>query len=148
MIEETVPLDLLGIFGPFTNLFNAGGKMLSIIIGVGMPNTTDKHGLATTNFWKVIFGVPFILIALQMVAFLLYFRRDTVKYSLLNSKDKDAEIEIKKIYGSSEDHTVIQNELRSQCVVAHTKSIGMRQALLNRKFRKATWYCFALVVFN
>lgn len=74
MIEETVPLHLLGIFGPFTNLFNNGGKMLSIVMGGGLPSSSDKKAMAETQYWKVIFAIPLVLIAIQLVCFLFIFR--------------------------------------------------------------------------
>jgi MFS family permease len=41
MIDETVPHNLLGTFGIVTNLsLNAGG-MLSIVMGVGLPDKDD-----------------------------------------------------------------------------------------------------------
>jgi hypothetical protein len=64
MIEETVPLHLLGLFGPITNLASNFGKMITIVLGVGLPDRKDKEGLAHTNFWKVIFGFPLVLIAI------------------------------------------------------------------------------------
>lgn len=61
MIEETVPLHLLPIFGTVTNLAVNGGKMLSIVIGGGIPSSSDKEASKHTNYWRFVFAVPWIL---------------------------------------------------------------------------------------
>ena len=61
MIEETVPMYLLGMFGPFTNLANCGGKMITLGLGAFAPDDKDHKALAESNFWRYTFAVPWIL---------------------------------------------------------------------------------------
>jgi MFS family permease len=63
MIEETVPAYKLGTFGIVTNLANNAGKMLSLVIGVAVPDKNSPEAL-TSNFWRFMFGLPWALIAL------------------------------------------------------------------------------------
>ena len=58
MIEETVPNYMLGIFGTSTNLAVNGGKMLTFVMGAGLPDSKDKQAAASTHFWRVIFALP------------------------------------------------------------------------------------------
>ena len=60
MIEETVPSNLLGPFGIVTNLSVNTGGLVAILMGAGLPETTDEEGLRNTNFWRVIFGLPWV----------------------------------------------------------------------------------------
>ena len=58
MIEETVPTQLLGSFGVITNLSVNTGSLVAILMGLGLPE--DTKGMQETNFWRVIFGLPWV----------------------------------------------------------------------------------------
>jgi len=61
MIEETVPVHLLGTFGIVTNLAMNAGNMTSILMGVGLPDPKDIEAVDKSIFWRIIFGFPWVL---------------------------------------------------------------------------------------
>lgn len=60
MIEETVPVHLLGTFGIVTNLAMNAGNMTSIIMGAGLPDPKDTEAVDKSIFWRIIFGFPWV----------------------------------------------------------------------------------------
>ena len=55
-VEETVPARLLDYgYGVSTNILINFAVMYSIVLGLGVPQEDSE--LATTNFWKIIYGV-------------------------------------------------------------------------------------------
>ena len=59
MIDETVPDNLIGTFGIITNLSINTGGMLSIVMGVGLPDPTDESA-KTDYYWRIIFAMPWL----------------------------------------------------------------------------------------
>ena len=59
MIDETVPNHLLGTFGIITNLSINTGGMLSIVMGVGLPDPKDEAA-KTDYYWRIIFAMPWL----------------------------------------------------------------------------------------
>jgi MFS family permease len=60
MIEETVPQNLLGPFGIVTNLSVNTGGLVAILMGAGLPDSADTAAMKSTQFWRIIFGLPWV----------------------------------------------------------------------------------------
>lgn len=58
MLEESVPPYLISTYGPLANVLFSFGLMLADLMGIFIP--TDPVEMATTNKWKIVFGVPWI----------------------------------------------------------------------------------------
>lgn len=60
-IEETVPDNLLSLYSPMFMTASAVGAMISLLLGVGLPDDTDKKALSESDYWRVVMGAPLIL---------------------------------------------------------------------------------------
>jgi hypothetical protein len=88
MIEETVPCYILGSFGIATNLAFNGGKMLALLIGAGVPDALLEYDEALgTHYWRFVFALPLLFIAIQLIIFLFFIREETIKYSINHCQD-------------------------------------------------------------
>lgn len=96
MIEETVPAQLLGQFGIITNLSVNTGSLIAILMGIGLPDSDAEK--AETNFWRVIFGLPWVFQALTIPALLFILKEDSIKFLLNNNQEKEALQVVKKVY--------------------------------------------------
>ena len=75
MIEETVPVYLLGIFGTATNIANNAGKMVTLVLGAAIPDVNiDKKAAAETNLWRMIFGIPWIIEVFCLAMYFVFIR--------------------------------------------------------------------------
>ena len=88
MIEETVPSNLLGHFGIVTNLSVNTGGLVAILMGAGLPDTSDTQAMQTTYFWRIIFGLPWVFQAFTIPAFLFILKEDSIKFLLDNGDEK------------------------------------------------------------
>lgn len=61
LIEEVLPPKLMSKYGALYNLSLAFGAMLSILLGLILPKSSDIEGLKKTELWRVVFGFPIIL---------------------------------------------------------------------------------------
>ena len=94
MIEETVPSHLLGTFGIVTNLAMNAGNMVSILQGLGLPDPSD--GDAKTNqYWRIIFGFPWILQVVQITLLFHTVKYEPIKYLIERKRDKEALLAIR-----------------------------------------------------
>ena len=113
MIEETVPSQLTGPFGIVTNLSVNTGGLVAILMGAGLPDPdSDPVGAKETNYWRVIFGLPWVFQAFTIPALLLFLRHDSIKFLMDQSKDKEALVMVKKVYHKDENHEEILNYLK------------------------------------
>lgn len=60
MLEETVPVQNQSAFGTATNTLLAGGIMMAIVLAVGLPDGDDEAGMMKDEFWRVIYGFPWL----------------------------------------------------------------------------------------
>ena len=60
MLEETIPTQNISAFGTATNTLLAGGIMVAIVLGVGLPEGDDIEGMKNDEFYKVIYGFPWV----------------------------------------------------------------------------------------
>ena len=107
MLDETVPVDLLGAFGIATNVYICFGIGLATLIGVGLPKDGDIEGYIQDDFWRVVYGFPLLFCLLQNIAFLFFLQEDSILFSIKNGNDNDAIKLIKRVYHKDEDHSKI-----------------------------------------
>lgn len=78
----------MGSFGIITNLSVNTGSLMAILMGIGLPDSDVEK--AETNFWRVIFGLPWVFQALTIPALLFVLKEDSIKFLLNNYQEKEA----------------------------------------------------------
>lgn len=58
MLDETIPIYKLKIFGLATNVYLNLGITLAMIMGLWLPNVDDIEEIKTTQVWRYIFAMP------------------------------------------------------------------------------------------
>lgn len=84
-IYETVPSELSGLYGNFTNLFICGGIMLVTLCGLILP--TDKADFVSDESWRFIYAMPIVFSIVQMLLFLIVYRSDPILFSIGKGDD-------------------------------------------------------------
>eukprot|EP00347_Sterkiella_histriomuscorum_P013305 403365224 len=141
MIDETVPINLLGTFGVVTNLSMNAGNMVSILMGAGLPDQDDTQAIKDSNFWRVIFGLPIIIQVIQILAFVLVIKSEPIKYLIDQKKDTECLNAIAKVYDSSQNPHEIFLYLKKTGQKPSLNIVSICQALLGQNYWKATWFC-------
>ena len=103
LMEESVPSNLVGFYGGLYCLSFAAATLLAYALAVFLPPDDDIEGLKETHVTQVVFGLPIVFYVIQLILQFTYFRRDSVKFLLLNGKQFEAEQEIMKIYSRAND---------------------------------------------
>ena len=103
LMEESVPSNLVGFYGGLYCLSFAAATLLAYALAVFLPPDSDIEGLKETHVTQVVFGLPIVFYVIQLILQFTYFRRDSVKFLLLNGKQFEAEQEIMKIYSRAND---------------------------------------------
>jgi len=98
MMEETVPGELVGMFGGCYCLSFAFATLLAYAMAVFLPSENDPVALADSHVTQVIFGMPIVFYIIQLIIQIFYLSEDTVKFLLLKDREAECEIAIKKIY--------------------------------------------------
>ena len=60
MLDETVPVEWLKIFGLATNAYICVGITLAMIVGFGFPEEGDVEAMKADEFWRFVFAFPII----------------------------------------------------------------------------------------
>jgi len=60
MIDELVPVKLLGKYGPATSIFMTFGMFNSMILGLILPSSQDTQGQIENESWRVILAFPLL----------------------------------------------------------------------------------------
>lgn len=66
-----------------------------------MGNVLPSDGspaLATTQTWRVVFGVPIVLSAFQLLVFTFIYRSETIKFNIVKGNKEEALSTIQKAY--------------------------------------------------
>jgi len=93
MINETVPVYLLGRYGPVVSAGVACGYFLVFVFGKGLPQADynpklmdDADNLKALEankedeFWRVIYIFPMVINCLMLVGFSLFIRCDPIMF--------------------------------------------------------------------
>lgn len=83
LMEEVFPPKIMKKFGAVINLSYAFGATVSILLGLSLPLSKDTEALKTTPYWRLVFGFPILLNAIQLVTFIFIFKYDSPKYYVL-----------------------------------------------------------------
>ena len=120
MINETVPVYLIGAFAPIVDAMISFGYTLVFGFGKGLPQedynpelTNDKENLdaleanKNDNFWRVIYLFPMLINCFMLASFMLFIRNESIMFCLSEDRDEDAKALIDKVYHKNEDKIAI-----------------------------------------
>lgn len=77
----------------------------------------------------------------------VYFREDAIVYLIKNKRREEALTFIKRVYQSSEDFEKVYSYIESTIKVEDNR-VPLKDALLHKNYRRATWITFTLAIFN
>ena len=86
LMEETVPGNLCGVYGGLYCLSFATATLIAYAFAVFLPPDKDTDALKESHIPQVIFGLPIVFYVIQLALQFTYFRRDSVKFMLLNGQ--------------------------------------------------------------
>ena len=82
MITETVPGYKLKVFGLATNVYLCLGVTIAMVMGLWLPERSDKPGMEKTTFWRYIFATPIVFCALQFVTLFTILKYDSIVFMI------------------------------------------------------------------
>lgn len=147
-ISETVPNHMVGKFGVLIQWQFMNGVLLANVLGHWAPASTDStvQQMKDSQYWRYSFGSIGVIYLVAFILFIIFFRHETPKYSLMILKDeKKATRTLEAIYTNKEDiPKVIKhlNETSSQ----NKTSISLMTAACDRRYRGASWRGFSTFV--
>ena len=121
---------------------------MGILMGLGLPNANDEDAMKSTQFWRVIYGMPWVLQAISLTSYLLFFKHDTIKYLIDNKKDDEALQMIKQVYDRNENHRYILDYLKKTSSSGRGNQTTFKEALFGENYWRATWFCFGFSILN
>lgn len=119
MINETVPVYLLGKVGVVVQTSMAFGYFIVIGMGVGLPSADYNPSLTTPeneaaknidiedSFWRILFIVPCFLNMWMLFSMYFFIQDDSIMFNLSKDDEESALRLIEKIYHPSESRSRI-----------------------------------------
>ena len=151
MINETVPVYLLGRYGTVTNVLTALGYFLVFFFGIGLPaadynpklmdDTNNMEALKANkddNFWRLMYLFPMMINCIMILNFMLFIKTDPIMFNISHDRDDEALELIDRVYDKTEDRHVILDKLKMQCQARSADGTPFFEALCGHKYWKAT----------
>ena len=140
IMEETVPLNLVGFYAGLYCLSFAAATLFAYMFAIFLPPDDDTSALKTTHVTNIIFGLPILFYLLQLLIQYTYFTRDTPKFLLLSSKKPEAMLEIGKIYSRAnnpdDQEEIVKHMFKN--VQKQTATITVKDAFCSRAYRSGS----------
>ena len=153
-INETIPASVRGQFGIATNAYLRVGIMLIFFLGAILPDEPQEM-VDDDIKWRIIFSVPFWIAILQILCWLLFVRQEPIGFSISNGNDEAAKDLLRKVYKQGkltdeEFEAAVKNQLNhlNRTTSKESSLVTFNQAVCGPKYRKATWVCCILNLFN
>ena len=97
ILNEIIPSHVLDKgYGISTNLAIYFYILMSMILGVGMPNTTEQ--LKTSEYWKFIYLGPALAHVIGSIFLIFVHKEDSLHYHVMKDEKEKAMSIIQKIY--------------------------------------------------
>jgi len=84
LMEETIPPYLVGGISAMYALSFAFAVLIADCLASILPPDTDTAALKSTNLTMIIFGLPLLFYAIQLLLQFTYFTNESPKYLILN----------------------------------------------------------------
>ena len=83
IIDDTIPAHVIDKgYGISTNLAINLYVMISMGLGLGMPDNDDEASLKTTQFWRVIYGLPIVFNVLAIILNIFVHTEDSLRFHI------------------------------------------------------------------
>ena len=153
-MSESVTTQISGQLGAMTNLYFCVGLLFANALGTILPQDPELY-VADDN-WRIIYGMPAIVAMIQIAIFLVHFTEEPILFSISKGNDASAVIQIAKLFtvpgAKNEEDKNRAYQAHIDFVRANSNKsssvVSFRDALCHPEYRRATWVCFALAVFN
>jgi len=139
---EIVPVYLRGLFANGPAILAAFGVLIAALLGLLVPSdrpSSEKHD----GTWRVLIALSMVPLMLQVVTFLLFFKKETPYYYVHKSKYRKAAKIIKKV--TKENVSKRMAELINERDYVQTEGRVKYTELLNKRFRMALLACSVLL---
>ena len=156
IVCETLPPQLMGNFGMVANTALSSG--LIIIFGLGgiLPDQKDEEAKKEDEMWRVIWLGPVVVGVVEILFTVLIYRREPVGYCLMEGRDEEAIQSLARIYRKKDPDSPESLQTLIEAHYSNLKknttmdavSTSFKDALCGKKYRRATWVCIALVIFD
>jgi hypothetical protein len=138
-----------------TNFYIVGGLLIAAAFGGVLP--TDPELWVKDDNWRIIYGIPAVISMIQIAAFLVHFTEEPIAFSIGKGDDAAAERLISKLFTvpgakTSEEKIAAYKAyislVRLTTNTGENSTVSFKDAVCHPKYRKATWTCFVLGIFN
>ena len=157
MITETMPDSLISTLAMCHNVCICTGLLFSLALGSIVPESTaNPQDLADDQLWRVIYGFPAIISTIEIVLIFTVFKLEPTAACVMNANEEAALAHLRKVYRKKDEaDTATLDELLSEQLCEMRRSTNLdaqsttfKQAVCGAKYRKATWVCVFLNLFN
>ena len=127
MINETIPVFMLGQVGVVVQTMMAFGYCLVMGMGIGLPaadydpaiigdksNDAAKLADQEDKFWRFLFVFPCFLNVWMLFNMCVFIREDSIMFNLSKDDEEGAKRLIDKVYHKAEDRDEILKTLKGQ----------------------------------
>ena len=104
-VDEIKPIEHGGSFGAINQLACCLGQAVPCTLSLAYPvdfNTVEPDSFYVTTYWRIIFGVPFLIAALQVLLLLTCFRHESPVFLMEQGQDSEALLVLRKFYAGKE----------------------------------------------
>jgi MFS family permease len=126
MINETVPVQLLGACGTVVNFMMSVGYYLVLGLGYFLPagdydpelindeqNEKAKQADVDDQFWRLLYLIPVVINVIMLLNFVIFIKEDSIMFNLSEDNEAEALILIDKVYHAQEDRQEILAALKN-----------------------------------
>ena len=129
--------------------------MIAIVLAVGLPEADDIEGMKNDEYYRVIYGFPWVFQALTIIMLLTCYKEDSIVFLIQNEDDEGALKNISKLYSANEDPKKVLEVIKSRSSSnikgakggSEKTHISITQACCDPRYRRATWVAFTLCFF-
>ena len=156
MITETIPEHIVSTFAMAHNASVCIGFIAVFGLAALLPDAKDLEANKADEYWRVIWLAPGAIGLIVIMMVLLVFRYEPVAYCLMLGRDEEAQLHLKKVYKKSslnapeslEDLLKVHYSHLRESTTLDAASTTFGQAVCEKKYRKGTWVCFLINLFN
>ena len=99
-INEVAPLELAGSLGAVNQFMVTFGSLVATLVALPVPDP-GSEAEATSNYWRIMFGVPVIVAAVQALLFFCVFRTETPRFLLSRGREESTRGILGQLYGEA-----------------------------------------------
>lgn len=159
MINETVPVFMLGRVGVVVQTSMAFGYFIVIGMGAGLPSADYDPAIRSISndeakvidmhdtFWRIIYVIPCLINIWMLFSMTFFIQEDSIMFNLSKDDDESAMRLIEKVYHPSENRQEILKTLKGQVAKKPGKNIPYNEAVFGEKYIKATFIGCAITFF-